>query len=167
MCCNLFSNLLPDNKETAFLKESNMCDVTNGFFDADTKYWEELDRESDLSRQQRELSDHANIISQIRSKLMAFKAQVTRSNFQMTRKNILLQNLHPLKKYIFFCQSARRWCGWRGYSKTSEGLAQPDSVFWPQDVVPDRPEPWTTPRPLPPSSHRCWKIQFLKGLFME
>lgn len=51
--------------------------------DADSKdYWEKLALESDPSRQQRELLNHTAIVPQLKAKILAFKAQVIRHNFQ-------------------------------------------------------------------------------------
>lgn len=65
-------------KKVAFLKEKVLF-----LQDVDSKdYWEKLAQESDPSRQQRELLNHTAIIPQLKAKILAFKAQVIRHNFQ-------------------------------------------------------------------------------------
>lgn len=43
-------------------------------------YWEKLAQESDPSRQQKELLNYSAIIPQLKSKMLAFKAQVIKKN---------------------------------------------------------------------------------------
>lgn len=71
VCC------FPNQKMTRFdfLREN----VTDFLFLQDAyseDYWEKLARESDPSRQQRQLLNHNNIVPQIKSKILAFKDQV-------------------------------------------------------------------------------------------
>lgn len=67
-------------KQIAFFKEIVSC-ITSVLFlqDVDSEdYWEKLAKKSDPSRQQRELENHDTIILQVKSKILAFKAQVKR-----------------------------------------------------------------------------------------
>ena len=53
------------------------------FQDVDSEeFWEKLAQESDPSRQQGELLNYRDIILQLKSKILAFKAQVIRYTFQ-------------------------------------------------------------------------------------
>lgn len=52
------------------------------FQDVDSEdYWEKLTQESDPSRQKKQLLNYSAIIPQLKSKILAFKTQVIRYNF--------------------------------------------------------------------------------------
>lgn len=76
-------SVLIKKKQNAFFKQ-NISYTVNVLFlqdDDSEDYWEKLTQKSDPSRQQRELINHDTIILQVKSKILAFKAQVRRCGF--------------------------------------------------------------------------------------
>lgn len=76
--------MCPDTKKLfAFLK-TDVSDLINLLFLQNVEsedYWEKLVQESDPSSQWKEPINHTTIVPQLKSKLLAFKAQVIRCTF--------------------------------------------------------------------------------------
>lgn len=69
-------------KVVAVLKVNMPFTISTFLQDDDSEeYWETLAQETDPSKQQKELLNYNTIIPQIKAKVLAFKAQVTRYNF--------------------------------------------------------------------------------------
>jgi len=129
------------------------------FQDVDCEdYWEKLAQESDPSRQQNELLNYSAVLPQLKSKILAFKAQVLGNNFSIEHELCLPQDNLTL---FFFVRLADRWRCERSVadSPPAEGLAQPDSDLWPWEVTSYWSWTWTTPCPLWP---RPWGHRQLK-----
>ena len=90
------------------------------------EYWEKLVQESDPTRQQKDLLNYSAIISELKSKALAFKDQVMGCHFQLIVKWLYLETIVHL---VSFVGLAHRWRCKRSVAdlQTTEGLTQPDS----------------------------------------
>ncbi len=97
-------SVLVTKKLDAILKENVSYSINNfSFFqDVDSEdYWEKLAQVSDPSRQQKEPLNYSTIIPQLKSKILAFKAQVSWCNFTTQHEMVLHRNNFAFS--LFLC----------------------------------------------------------------